>query len=350
MSTNGLNFTDLHLMHHFATSTAKSLAVNRPGMEELLRNDIPRLAFQHDFLMHCILGISSLHLDHISPSKSSPFTSRKFIVGHHVSAISGFRRAIASLSSSNAEPVLLSSLFLLIIGARDSSFHGDGEQWITSWLGLHTGIRAIIDSIHWDAVQTLSIAPVFSRGNESAILPVKLPLGLWQLFRSWDMRQPDNQILMRSLFALGVLYSLFADEGPTSSEFFLKVSSWPASLPMEYSQMARQMRPEALVILAYYFALSKVATAPVWWLQGVSDRGIGAIALVLRGRLSHLMQFPMEIVAVTDPERMADLLVSQLAKETTPQKESDVPWDTPLSPPNITFDMFRPPSRKPGTE
>lgn len=330
-------------MHHFATHTAASLATNRPGMETLLRNEIPTLAFRHDYLMHCILSISSLHLSTISPS--STLMDRKAVVVHHVSALSGFRRAIGSVNSSNAEAILITSLFLLIIGAIESSLTGDGEQWITSWLGLHNGIRTIIDTVNWQMVQALSVGPVFTRGKEPSVVPVRLPLCLWTLLGSLDIDDPDSQTLSNTLLALGALFTILIEEGCDSSELFLKCSSWAVSLHREFSALVRQMRPEALIIMAYYLSLCKLAFRSKWWMDGVSDKGIAAIANVLNGRCVELMKVPLQVATVplTDGETMLGLLLGQLPEEHATKAWPDLFWEMPTPPPTGMNFAIRPP-------
>jgi hypothetical protein len=304
-------------MHHFATFTAETLAVNRPGMAGLLKKEIPLLAFQHDYLMHCLLSMASLHIESLSPR--NPLFNSKAVVMHHVNAISGFRQAIGALSPANSEPVLITSLFLLMIGCVDSSSNGDGQRWINAWLGLHCGIRAIIDQVSWQGVRSLTIGPIFSRGEEPAYLPVKLPMRLWSMLGMWDLSNPDAEVLTHGLLALGALYSLLLRGGCKDSELYLKVSSWPASLPPDFAALAKQARPEALIILAYFLMFSKMATTPGWWMEGISNRGIGAIDSVLDSHWDFLMQIPLQMVNISDPKEIEKLLLSEI-----PLGEEDV--------------------------
>jgi hypothetical protein len=324
----GLNHTDLRLMHHFATSAAVSLAQGRPGMEDILRTDIPALAFQNDYLMHCILGIASLHIEYVSPK--NPLHNPKAVFLHRGHAIAGFRKAIANISPANSNAILVTSLFLLMLGSADFPAPGTvgGGLWITNWLGLHAGIRAIIDQVGWQHVQGSSVAPVFSRGKEPFIVPAKLPLYLWDMLAGIDMSGPFSQTLSRALHALGSLYSILLSEGITY-ELFLKVSSWPASLPPDFTVAAKNLMPEALVILAFYLSFAKMLVGGGWWLNGIADQGIQAIESLLEPSWQYLMELPLMVLKTADKEDIKTLLLSQLPKDTTHDLERGAVYEMP---------------------
>jgi len=83
-------------MHHYLTRTSESLVlISRRGAHRILQVEIPRIALEHEFVMHCVLGVASLHLHHLAPDVPE---YQSLTIAHRVNALSGLRMAISQLS------------------------------------------------------------------------------------------------------------------------------------------------------------------------------------------------------------------------------------------------------------
>lgn len=129
-------------MHHWSTCTWNTIAV---GAEQnsLLLTDVPQLAFKNEYLLHCILGIASLHQEVLDPTSTE---HSKTTVGYRARALSGFREALSGTDGKTLdwEAALMMALLLLILCSKDRN-KGADDLTIVNWLHLYRGLSAIIN-------------------------------------------------------------------------------------------------------------------------------------------------------------------------------------------------------------
>jgi hypothetical protein len=117
-SFNGMNLNNARLLHHFMTVTSKTLFPPQSGAACAAACEIPRLTLEHDFMMHCILGIASVHLHRLQPESPE---MQALAAAHRVNALSGLRKAISQPSKRNFKAILATSLSILILASDRSS-------------------------------------------------------------------------------------------------------------------------------------------------------------------------------------------------------------------------------------
>lgn len=60
-----LNMTDLFLLHHFTTVTARSLCPWHADVQQWWTHEVPRVAVRHPFVMRSLLTLAGLHVAHL---------------------------------------------------------------------------------------------------------------------------------------------------------------------------------------------------------------------------------------------------------------------------------------------
>lgn len=60
-----LNMTDLFLLHHFTTVTARSLCPWHADVQQWWTHEVPRVAIRHPFVMRSLLTLAGLHMAHL---------------------------------------------------------------------------------------------------------------------------------------------------------------------------------------------------------------------------------------------------------------------------------------------
>lgn len=116
--TSALRY-DAELMHHFCTATAHSLAMGS-DTREMWSSITPRVGYEHHFIMHGVLAISSLHKAYVTPSQSDLYLD--LAAYHQVAGSEGFRTALMSVTTENWRSVFcfanIQSLYLLCTPMR----------------------------------------------------------------------------------------------------------------------------------------------------------------------------------------------------------------------------------------
>ncbi|PVH73999.1 hypothetical protein DL98DRAFT_468550 [Cadophora sp. DSE1049] len=94
---------DLELLHHFSTSTYRTIT-NLPHLASIWQLDIPQMAFSNTFLMHGILAMAAFHFAHERPDAAEEYTN--VAVYHHTSALSLYRPLLDHITENNCAPVV----------------------------------------------------------------------------------------------------------------------------------------------------------------------------------------------------------------------------------------------------
>jgi hypothetical protein len=300
---------DIRLLHHYSRLTSGSLfLINRHGADRIVAFEIPRLAFEHDFIRHCVLGIASLHLNHLAPNVPE---HQSLTISHRVKALSGLRVAISQLSKESHRAILAGSLLLLILSSNLSTAETGGDLWIGNWLGLWAGLREIVRVLSWTFVEQSGLEPIFARDNNPRSALTNLPSALSDLLLSMEPDNEDTSNIISTLSCLSRLYQYLLLNGLTA-ELTTRVIAWPANTDVaEFAVLAKRKHSQALVIAAYYLVFTKLIDE-IWWMADISGREIEMIAKALPIKYQPLMIIPLQAVHLQSKWDIASLLLSQL--------------------------------------
>lgn len=307
LSFNSMNLNDTRLLHHFKTITYKTLFPPQSDAARTAACQIPSLTLEHDFMMHCILGIASLHLHRLQPEKPE---LQALAVTHRVKSLNGLRKAISQSSQRNFKGILVASLTILIL-ASDRSSASPGQLWVTDWFALWAGMHEMIRLISWEYLVQSGLSPMFMRDDQPQTALGNLPIPLVDLIATMDSEDENAKAITDAVLCLGKLYEylLFPSSG---ADLKLKILKWPASIQIaSFVSLLRQMHPQALVVVSYYLVFTKLMDT-AWWMDGVSDPEIEAIASTIPLKYQSFMLTPMQAAHLRDKRDIAKLLLSQL--------------------------------------
>jgi hypothetical protein len=102
-----LNVTQLRLLHHYTTVTARTLA-HDSASEEVFKTHLVKTAFGYPFLLHAVLALGALHLSRLE-GPSSPSHAEYCLLAdrHHDAALNDFRTRVLDIDNSNWKAVLM---------------------------------------------------------------------------------------------------------------------------------------------------------------------------------------------------------------------------------------------------
>jgi hypothetical protein len=102
-----LNITQLRLMHHYTTVTAKTLAHDADS-ERVFTTNLVQTAFGYPFLLHAVLALGALHLSRIEDLHGLTHAEYRWLAEkHHDAALSDFRATVRDIDHTNWKAVLL---------------------------------------------------------------------------------------------------------------------------------------------------------------------------------------------------------------------------------------------------
>lgn len=188
----------------------------------------------------------------------------------------------------------------------------DGEELlIINWLTMYRGLSAIMNMSPQGQCEELSVWPVFDRQGSVLTFPPVIPKILVNMLA--EIRPPDPDFPMleywcQVLDALGMLYAALRQDGITPA-LSVRIIAWPSYTTQKFADCARERRPRVLVILTYYLAFTKLASS-LWWIEGIADREIKAIANILGPEWLRYMSVPVRITQMTDVFEIANLLLA----------------------------------------
>jgi hypothetical protein len=102
-----LDITQLRLLHHFTTATAKTLA-HDPESEVVFSVTLVQTAFDYPFLLHATLALGALHLSRLEDQQSPSRAKYSMLADrHHDAALNSFRATVTDIDHTNWKAVLM---------------------------------------------------------------------------------------------------------------------------------------------------------------------------------------------------------------------------------------------------
>jgi hypothetical protein len=275
------------------------------------RQDIPQLAFEHDYLLNNVLAAASMHLCQLRPESADYKTAGALMN----KALRSFRNAILNISPDNFVAPLANAALMSPVSLVANRVSGHSLS-IVDWMRLHRGAGVLLNMVPRDLVMQSSIAPIYRIAVQKGPPdPICIPFILQQLC---DLIEEDiesagyRDIVHKCLVELGKLYGgLALHRGELS--YHVKVLRWPYDMPEQFIDLAKQHRPHILVILAHYVLFFEFLE--LWWSSGIAEKEIGTIANILSEEWQRFIRVPQLAVKLHDKKEMAELMLSQLPVE-----------------------------------
>jgi hypothetical protein len=294
--TGSLNMLDLQLMYNYTTSTCFTLSPNN-ALREVWRLEIPKLAFQWDFVMRGVLAISALHLAHFRPDKREYYTS--YALAQHNLGLREAMPLLLNINEDNCSALFIfSSLHVpLALGRpRDSDdfllFKNEGAAEL---LILIRGLRAVIES-SGVSLQSGPLGTLFRVGLQKTQLSAEQMVEIEPLrnlrknIEEFCDSDVDRKAYTKAIDELARCFSrIDVSAVIETSEIFV----WFWRLPERYFELVKEKRPEALSIFGFFCVLLK-RMEPIWWMHGWSTHLLEKIYQSLDQDVRYWIRWPIE--------------------------------------------------------
>lgn len=313
----------------------KTLVV-MPAHACLWQEQVPKLAFEHDFLMRGVFTVAATHKAHMAfkDGRESDMNAHLDDAAFHInSALSGFRTAIRHISPENCGALLALTSFVSVYvfatstcGNKNDSF--DGTKF-TQGLGLiRAGMKAIIPVVHWIKESPMG-ALIPRKGwiehpnpttDEQKATDAKLGSlqAFWGKESQFGIFFSEKQVESLN-YALDKLRTSFlrvsyieqrlkqvtnnTSREETEEGWFTKdaiIMSWLDSLDDTFMEMWQNRSPAASLLLAY-FAVMMSKIDHLWWIEDFPTQLLRSSIAGFHGQL-HWLEWPMEKLGFSQNE------------------------------------------------
>lgn len=308
---------DMRMLWFYTIEAYHSISIESGRSEtidKVLKVKIMEHAFQSPFLMNSVLGLAALNLEHLG----QPVPQWK-LASYQARAFEGYRTAIEQAKPADYPALLACSLMMCALSSQMFREEEKKKLYIVEWMAVWRGIGLIIEIISPQAVQDSGLAMLFYRPPIDLEKAAKhVPNNILFMVTSISPGDSDyehQQTYYEVLKYLGSLYmELNHGFGPILD---LKVITFFTFIPKDFIPLAKEHRPRALIILAYYLCFTKMNR--VWWMQGL-DREIGEICEAVDDGWEHLLRIPKKVTTLRDK-----LEIGQTIKDNynwTPEEEN----------------------------
>ncbi|KAF4972811.1 hypothetical protein FSARC_711 [Fusarium sarcochroum] len=265
--------TDMKLLWFYTSSTSASFSVDEGPhnpVNDILRNRLVQVAFETPFLMDSLFGLASLHMQSLDLNHDSARA-----LTYRARSFEGYRKAVEQSRPETYPALIANSLLLTALSSPNFRDESAKKLYIVDWMIVWKGIGLVIDLM---GVETLFDSGLYGLFNRPPIdveqATPHIPANLLMMINSiepGDIDYSDVEVYYETLQFLGSLYQNLHDGfGPIMR---LRIITWFTFVPRHFVQLARELRPRALIIIAYYAAFLKIPS-DVWWVNGVGDRSL----------------------------------------------------------------------------
>ncbi|KAE9380390.1 hypothetical protein N431DRAFT_432668 [Stipitochalara longipes BDJ] len=300
---------ELRLMQNYVDKTCKTFAAcHHDDVLHAWSSKVPSLALQHDNLLYQVLAMSALHLLSSSPNDSELVLARQT---YRSLALQEHRRAISKLNMKNADAVCCAASLVYVdafssMQARPIEPYSPPMEWLQLARGAgslyHVGITALHEAKVYKTtvINAITSHPsyfddpgaLFKEANRQELLVL-----LTQDIPGEPWDQETRQAYEKTLSYIGWVQSAIK-KGEHRLGVCRKMMSFSVLAPKKFVEFIGEMRPRALVILAYWFALGAQLT-DLWWIGETVQREIQAIQRVVPPEWQLLMRDPLLRVGLT---------------------------------------------------
>ena len=317
---------ELELLHQWSTVTYQnycSSVVDEYWNWQVL---VPRLAMQHQCLLHAMLAMSALEIAAFSTDDMCVCDHYVDIaLKYHNLASSGLRSELSHVHSGNRQATFAASSILMVLGLALPHFasrRGEAGSYLdhfVTFLALLKGFQLILESDenfrHSD--------PLVANHPDWETLPVtkvepELELALQSIAGLNDEMYgatgspnvlPDEIATAHHAANKRALYYLRAEfqrcNNPDTRAYAL---GWPLRAGPAYTAGIASHEPIALVILMFWAVLMHELGHKVWWMEGVGSRLVADLSVTidpsLYDRLNDVIAWAHSQVGLERPTSM----------------------------------------------
>lgn len=262
---------DLELMHHFTATTWQTLPQGYKR-QEVWQLEVPRLALEHEAVMHQLLAISAYHLAHLHAERRTDFLIR---ASHHQNlAIGGLRSILPDITEANCHATFAVAS-LLSIGAFASSCDGlaqPDQPAVDTLLEVFLLIRGMHHILkHYENIIADGPIGKILRFNACQSDSLHLQGIIQDLQRSTENWEEDggSEITRECKEAADLLVEWIKYATASAEDPELRVTmTWPLELSEGFITLLRRREPMAVMVLLLYCKVAEAAGVRNWYLSG----------------------------------------------------------------------------------
>lgn len=293
-------------MHHYHRDTFLQPLGIREDCQHLWRENIPREAIKHSFLMHGILALSALHIAHTRPSEADKYL--RSCDKHQTKALEMFRTVLCTDITpeiSTALFALSSTISILSMGrsCADAMLMPEPRcvsmEQVAELFLLTRGVRDLIHTC-MDWVSAGPLGPMLDGNNVPDQHDVQLPVAVQKHFINLQYMleeccgveyRPECE---RALRRLEDIYHNVLKASATGEVETGQIWQWMLLVPCEFVTMIRACFPPALILLANFAAVS-LTVRKAWYTSDWGHYVLTGISIVLYGSdMYSYLDWPME--------------------------------------------------------
>ncbi|CAH0003794.1 unnamed protein product [Clonostachys byssicola] len=271
-----LNVDDIQLFHHYITVTSLTL-----GDNVLWRDKVPRLAFEHHYILHLMLSLSALHLARLHVAAASRY--RDLAEAHHSIALPQVTSLLPQISRNNCSALYIATVLVCnyTFAKPPTENHllvvADSSE-VAFW-NLFRGVRFVIETMGLPAIFTGHIGPfpppvnttaVPSTEGDNGYIPWEWPLNRLEerLLACQDPGLENLAVICEALMDCfkGVYGTTEQPESTTHGKLHV-VMRWLWYLEDDFIIQIQNLVPEALVLLAHFAVLVQTVEC-FWFMRG----------------------------------------------------------------------------------
>lgn len=300
--SKGRRLMELRLMQNTMSNMDRS-PHPKDEWQRLWHDVVPALSLEHDNLLYAQFAISATHILRTHPDDEEIYSARQ---NYFVLALREQRKAIAQIRSANADAVCLTSM--LILHTSFAMIHERPMDKYTppvEWLKMGRGAGAVM----WKANAAVAPEPpasfkVFMDSYQQIITEQRLPFELDRPFDAvytWLSKQIlESQVIAayRGTLVYIDIIQRAIDEGDNFGVVGRRLQAFPMVVPTIFVDKVEKQDPNALLVLALYFAIAAQVDSNYWWLRGYNNertatKEIRALDTILARTCPALMQWPL---------------------------------------------------------
>lgn len=307
----------LRLMHHYGTVTVRNFAeafMLQGWILHGLQVDIPLLAFEHPFLLDTVLLVAMIHM----ASMDNHSVNTLDVAKYRNQAICAIREELNNISEKNIRAIRASSLLLATTSFAADRITGYSGIWLTNFLALNIGSRTFMPprgagGQAYEDIRRLNVAAItrpFGGPQTTSSIPpsLKEALHMDQDDGDWAYRED----LQRAASGIGILFETLHQLSVPLIVSQLK--AWPFLYISEaFVQLAREERPRALIVMAYYLAFMQYFP-DIWLYKDVAREDLEKITKLVGPQWHESLSIPLETVRIEEESLLTEYLVNQVPK------------------------------------
>ncbi|KAL2817684.1 hypothetical protein BDW59DRAFT_175406 [Aspergillus cavernicola] len=313
--TGAISMTDLHIFHHFVTSTYLTIADETADPQKVWQIHVPRWGMSFPSIMHLILALSALHLAYLHPHLRQTYISQAD--EHFTFGVRSVTTVLAldTLDSENCQLIYISAVMICFAyfarGPRDGEYLVFNARGKSEWLVLLHGVRAILAEKRGE-IFTGVLEPaakddttstggsrnlVYDLGDEQRRHKTQLR-GIRDLVMAHVVDLEEKELYLE---AVDDLISSFDQAyecrkyGYNATELMPYTIGWTFRLPPRMIDKLEEREPVSLVILAHWAILLRYMRG-IWYMTEWDEHIVRGIRACLPGGYHEWIRWPEKVI------------------------------------------------------